>query len=219
MAGGGGFAAEAALSGVRPMDLVPLLNLPEPIPESSGVVVLMQHFLESELGGLEQVRVPRPRHELGSTISCHLEGSRGPESSSSALAPSRSKGTETCCVFCSPRYQPRMFRKARRRHICPHRHTRPCHVPLSTSWRPAFGDWHVRPPPPETWSPIRAQRHRSPLHHRPHRPALARALEASATPRSCQLPLLAPACAPNSLPPSSFTLPCPPRLVWSRQCP
>lgn len=150
MAGGGGFAAEAALSGVRPMDLVPLLNLPEPIPESSGVVVLMQHFLESELGGLEQVRVPRPRHELGSTISCHLEGSRGPESSSSALAPSRSKGTETCCVFCSPRYQPRMFRKARRRHICPHRHTRPCHVPLSTSWRPAFGDWHVRPPPPET---------------------------------------------------------------------
>lgn len=83
MAGGGGVVAEAALSGVRPMDLVPLLNLeianrsgpvaggkvggwagrnlpegcrphlPEPIPESSGVVVLMQHFLESELGGLE----------------------------------------------------------------------------------------------------------------------------------------------------------------------
>lgn len=98
-AGGGGIAAEAALGDVRPMDLVPLLNLeiadrsgpvgggkvggwagrnlpegcrthlPEPIPESSGVVVLMQHFLESELGGLEQVRVPRPRHELGSTIS------------------------------------------------------------------------------------------------------------------------------------------------------
>lgn len=53
MAGGGGIASEAALSGVRPMDLVPLLNLPEPIPESSGVVVPMQHFLESELGGLE----------------------------------------------------------------------------------------------------------------------------------------------------------------------
>lgn len=69
-------------------DLIPLLNLPEPIPESSGVVVPMQHFLESELGGLEQVRVPRPRRELGSTISCRLEGSRGPESSSSALAPS-----------------------------------------------------------------------------------------------------------------------------------
>lgn len=85
--------------------------------------------------------------------------------------------------------------------------------------RPSVAGMYVHPYRRPDWSPIRAQRHRSPLHHRPHRPALARALEASATPRSCRLPLLAPACASNSLPPSSFTLPCPPRLVWSRQCP
>lgn len=33
----------------------------------------MQHILESELEGLEEVRFPRPRHELGSTISVGRE--------------------------------------------------------------------------------------------------------------------------------------------------
>lgn len=33
----------------------------------------MQHVLESELGGLEEVPVPRPRRELGSTISAGQE--------------------------------------------------------------------------------------------------------------------------------------------------
>lgn len=78
----------------------------------------VQHILESELEGLEEVRGPRPRHELGSTISagrreqserspgpcppplspwegpspCRLEGSGGPESSSCVDSFRKTKG-------------------------------------------------------------------------------------------------------------------------------
>lgn len=174
----------------------------------------MQHILESELEGLEEVRFPRPRRELGSTISCHLEGSRGPESSGRAVAPSGKRKDR------APRCQPRVFGKTGQRHPCPHRHTRPCHVPLRTSWRPAFSGWQACPPRLETWlvsnpsteAPIPA----------PSPPALARLGHGLRRPVprlvAASLQLLTPACA--QLPPQfSLTLPRPPRLIWSRLCP
>lgn len=150
----------------------------------------MQHFLESELGGLEQVRVPRPRRELGSTISggkgqvnagswapCHpqplgvgglphlvvlrvLEVQRAAvvrwllrESKGAGLrallptVPAKNVLQEKRLVMSEailvswpegPCPVPALTRKARQRHICPRRHTRPCHVLLSTSLRLAF---------------------------------------------------------------------------------
>lgn len=99
----------------------------------------------------------------------------------------------------APRPGPALTRKAGQRRPCPHRHTRPCHVLLHASWRPAFGGWHARHPDwrpgwggteeslvrqraaaaggvrrPEgwtlTWPPVRAE---API-AAPSRPALAR---------------------------------------------
>lgn len=97
-----------------------------------------------------------------------------------------------------------MFRKARQRHNCPRRHTRPCHVLLSTSWRLAFGGWHARLPPLETWlvsnpsteAPILA----------PSPPARARLGHGLRSPvphlARARLQRLSPACALSSHPPT-----------------
>lgn len=101
----------------------------------------------------------------------------------------------------APRPGPALTRKAGQRRPRPHRHTRPCHVLLHASWRPAFGGWRARHP---DWRPgwgrteeslVRQraaaaggarrpraghspglqseQRHRSLLRHGPRWPALA----------------------------------------------
>lgn len=91
----------------------------------------MQHVLESELGGLEEVPVPRPRRELGSTISCRCEGFEVQRAAVCGLL-REGQGVRPIGVL-TPAGQPRMFRKAGRHHVHPHRHTRPCHVPLSAA--------------------------------------------------------------------------------------
>lgn len=158
----------------------------------------MQHLLASELEGLEEVRFPRPRHELGSTISCQFEGYRGPESSS-VLTPSGTQRNESRGCSDSPRCQPRMFRKAGRHHVCPHRHTGPCPIPLSAASRLAFGGWRAHHP---NWRPglISSPSPEAPI------PAPSTPAEARLGPGSggqclpwlaARLLLFAPACAPT----------------------
>lgn len=149
----------------------------------------------------------------------------------------------------APRPGPALTRKAGQRRPCPHRHTRPCHVLLHASWRPAFGGWHARHPDwrpgwgrteeslvrqraaaaggvrrPEgwtlTWPPVRAE---API-AAPSRPALARLGHGlrSPVPRltAASSQLPTPVCARLPPPTSSHSL-CPARLAssGSRLCP
>lgn len=143
----------------------------------------------------------------------------------------------------APRPGPALTRKAGQRRPRPRRPTRPCHVLLHASWRPAFGGWRARHP---DWRPgwgrteeslvrqraaaaggVRRpraghspglqseQRHRSLLRHGPRWPALA---TGSGVQCPASLPPARgspPLSAPGS-PPHEFslTLPRPPRLIW-----
>lgn len=102
----------------------------------------LQHILESELEGLEEVRGPRPRRELGSTISCHLEGSRGPELCGSL----RKAEGQSPAGRSAPRSSSRACSGRPTASVLPRRHTGPCHVSLSVSWRrPSAAGRHVTP--------------------------------------------------------------------------
>lgn len=73
---------------------VPSLDL-RAFPEVGWRGSEMQHFLEPELEGLEEVQFQGPDLELGSTISCLCVGSEGPREKHHVLAPRTSEGTET----------------------------------------------------------------------------------------------------------------------------
>ena len=150
----------------------------------------MQHILESELERLEEVQVPSPRHELGSTISCHLEGSGCLKSSSSVCSVRRLK---------ERRYpgSPRGQRSERPDGpACSLHHTGPYHIPLCASWPPGLRGWQAPPPHwrrgfvsgPSSKAPI-------PLRHRPQRPALATGSKSSAPPTGS-----VPSSGPSPLP-------------------
>lgn len=175
----------------------------------------VQHILESELEGLEEVRGPRPRRELGSTISCHLEGSEVPRAELCGLLP-ESKGQRPA-GRCAPHGPGRGWSGRPGAPLPSRRRTGPWHVALRTSWRPASVAGRHVVTPTETWLVSDRTRRRLPIpapsssaarlgHGSGASTHLARSLAAR--------PLrLAPACALISPPRTHAALPASPSLV------